>query len=86
MTPFHIVIPARYASSRFPGKPLQLINEKTMLQHVYEVAKNSPAESVVIATDDKRIAEVAKHFCEQVLMTSNKHESDYCGYACRRDH
>jgi len=75
MTDFHIVIPARYASSRFPGKPLQDINGKSMLQHVYEVAEKSSAKSIVIATDDERIFDVANTFCDQVLMTSDQHQS-----------
>ncbi len=75
MSAYHIVIPARYASTRFPGKPLQVIHGKTMLQHVYDVAKKSSAKSVVIATDDQRILEVANGFCGQVLMTSDQHQS-----------
>jgi len=75
MTAYHIVIPARFASSRFPGKPLQMINDKTMLEHVYQVAKKSSAKSIVIATDDKRIADVAEKFCDEVLMTSDQHQS-----------
>ncbi len=75
MTAYHIVIPARYASSRFPGKPLEEINGTTMLEHVYRVAKKSTASSIVIATDDQRIAEVAEKFCDQVLMTSDQHQS-----------
>ncbi|HED32810.1 MAG TPA: 3-deoxy-manno-octulosonate cytidylyltransferase [Gammaproteobacteria bacterium] len=75
MTAFHIVIPARYASSRFPGKPLVKINGKTMLQHVYDVAKKSSASSIVIATDDQRIMDAAQVFCDQVLMTSDQHHS-----------
>lgn len=75
MTPYHIVIPARYASSRFPGKPLVDINGKTMLEHVYDVAKKSSASSIVIATDDQRIADVANKFCDKVLMTSDQHQS-----------
>lgn len=75
MTAYHIVIPARYASSRFPGKPLVEINGKTMLQHVYEVAKSSSASNIVIATDDMRIMDVASTFCDQVLMTSDTHQS-----------
>jgi len=75
MTAFHIVIPARYASSRFPGKPLVEINGKTMLEHVYQVAKKSSASSIVIATDDKRILDVAETFCDEVLMTSSLHQS-----------
>ncbi len=75
MTAYHIVIPARYASSRFPGKPLVDINGKTMLEHVYHVAKKSSASSIVIATDDQRIADAAEKFCDQVLMTSDQHQS-----------
>ncbi|RDH83976.1 MAG: 3-deoxy-manno-octulosonate cytidylyltransferase [endosymbiont of Galathealinum brachiosum] len=75
MTAYHIVIPARYASSRFPGKPLKQINGKTMLEHVYRVAKKSSASSIVIATDDARIVEAAEKFCDQVLMTSDQHQS-----------
>jgi len=75
MTAFHIVIPARYASSRFPGKPLVEINGKTMLQHVYDVAKKSSASSIIIATDDQRIMDAAQIFCDQVLMTSDQHHS-----------
>jgi len=75
MTPFHIVIPARYASVRFPGKPLVEINGKTMLQHVYEVAATSSAQSIVIATDDERIFNSASRYCDRVLMTSDTHRS-----------
>jgi len=75
MVAYHIVIPARYASSRFPGKPLKMINDKTMLEHVYSVAKKSTAKSIVIATDDERIYKVAEKFCDQVLMTSDQHQS-----------
>lgn len=75
MTAYHIVIPARYASTRFPGKPLIEINGKTMLEHVYHVAKKSSASSIVIATDDQRIVDAAKTFCDNVLMTSDQHQS-----------
>jgi len=75
MLDYHIVIPARYASSRFPGKPLEVIHGKTMLQHVYQVAKKSSARSIIIATDDVRIKKVADDFCDQVIMTSNQHQS-----------
>lgn len=74
-TPYHIVIPARYASTRFPGKPLIEINGLSMLQHVYHVAEKSSASSIVIATDDQRIFEAAEKFCDQVLMTSAQHPS-----------
>jgi len=75
MTDYNIVIPARYASTRFPGKPLVEINGKTMLEHVYDVAKQSNAKNIVIATDDLRIKSVADEFCNTVLMTSDQHQS-----------
>ncbi len=72
---FHIVIPSRYGSTRFPGKPLVEIHEKTMVEHVYERALESGAKSIVIATDDQRIAEAADVFGADVCMTSDKHQS-----------
>lgn len=75
MANYHIVIPARYASSRFPGKPLEDINGRPMLQHVYSVAEKSSAQSIIIATDDQRIFDVASTFCDKVLMTSDQHQS-----------
>ncbi|MBV1915954.1 MAG: 3-deoxy-manno-octulosonate cytidylyltransferase [Pseudomonadales bacterium] len=73
--PFHIVIPARYASSRLPGKPLIDLAGKTMIQRVYERAQQSEAESIVIATDDSRVAAAAEGFGAQVCMTSEQHLS-----------
>jgi 3-deoxy-manno-octulosonate cytidylyltransferase (CMP-KDO synthetase) len=72
---FHVIIPARYASTRLPGKPLRLIAGKPMLQHVYERASGSGAESIVVATDDERIARVAEGFGAYVCMTSAQHRS-----------
>lgn len=72
---FSVVIPARYASSRFPGKPLADLAGKPMLQHVYERACESEAVRVVIATDDERIAAVARGFGAEVCMTSSDHPS-----------
>ena len=72
---YSIVIPARYASSRLPGKPLLDIAGKPMIQRVYEQAKLSDAEQVIIATDDARINEVAQGFGAEVCMTSADHES-----------
>ena len=72
---FSIVIPARYASTRLPGKPLLEIAGKPMIQHVYERAVESGAEQVIIATDDKRIKQAAKWFGAEVCMTSDKHRS-----------
>lgn len=70
---YTVVIPARYASTRFPGKPLADILGKPMIQHVYERAIKSKASRVVIATDDQRIEEVAKSFGAQVCMTRSDH-------------
>ncbi len=72
---FSVIIPARYASSRFPGKPLADLNGKPMLQHVYERACESEAVRVVVATDDQRIADVARGFGAEVCMTSSDHPS-----------
>ncbi len=72
---FSIVIPARFASTRLPGKPLLDIAGKPMIQRVYERACESNADRVVIATDDDRIASVAKAFGADVCMTLSSHES-----------
>lgn len=72
---FSVVIPARFASSRFPGKPLADLCGKPMLQHVYERACESEALRVVVATDDSRIAEVASGFGAEVCMTRSDHPS-----------
>jgi 3-deoxy-manno-octulosonate cytidylyltransferase (CMP-KDO synthetase) len=69
-------IPARYDSTRFPGKPLALIAGKPMIQHVYESAKKCPEISeVFVATDDERIAECVHAFRGKVLMTGSNHPS-----------
>ena len=66
-----IIIPARYQSSRYPGKPLVLVNGKTMIERVYAIARKvKGASSVYVATDDERIASAAKGFGAPVLMTS----------------
>jgi len=72
---FSVVIPARYASTRFPGKPLADIAGKPMIQHVYERALLSEAERVIVATDDQRIADVATGFGAEVCMTREDHPS-----------
>ena len=72
---FAVVIPARYASERLPGKPLRDIAGKSMLQHVHEKALASGAVDVVIATDDKRILEAANAFQADCCMTSANHQS-----------
>lgn len=72
---FVVVIPARYASSRLPGKPLADIAGKTMLERVYLQALQSGANRIVIATDDKRVADAADVFGAEVCMTSASHNS-----------
>ena len=71
---FLTVIPARYASTRFPGKPLALLGGKPMVQWVYERAK-SACEHVVVATDDARIAEAVDAFGGFAVMTDANHPS-----------
>ncbi len=68
------IIPARYQSSRLPGKPLADIHGKTMIQRVYERAKLS-LKNVVIATDDPRIKEAAENFGAEVIMTAAEHST-----------
>lgn len=75
MTDFVVVIPARYASTRLPGKALRELGGKPMLQHVYERGSQSAATEVVIATDDVRIADAAAAFGATVCMTCNQHRS-----------
>lgn len=72
---FHIVIPARYASARLPGKPLRLIHHKPMIQWVYEAAAGSDAKQVIVATDDERISSCVRGFGGKVCMTSDRHQT-----------
>jgi 3-deoxy-manno-octulosonate cytidylyltransferase (CMP-KDO synthetase) len=72
---FSVIIPARYASSRLPGKPLLMLAGKPMIQHVYERAQASGADEVIIATDDQRIQQSAQAFGATVAMTSAEHPS-----------
>ncbi len=74
-TDFRVVIPARHASTRLPGKPLLMLAGRTMLQHVYERALQSGAAEVLIATDDERIRSVAEDFGATVCMTGSTHQS-----------
>jgi 3-deoxy-manno-octulosonate cytidylyltransferase (CMP-KDO synthetase) len=71
----HVIIPARYASTRLPGKPLADVVGKTLLERVYDRARESGAVGVVIATDDERIRDVARRFGATVCMTSPTHPS-----------
>ena len=69
------IIPARYASTRFPGKPLALIGGKPMIQRVYEQARKA-LDRVVVATDDERILNCVHAFCGEAVMTRSDHR---CG-------
>ena len=70
------VIPARFASTRLPGKPLALIAGKPMIQHVYTKACQAKLpEEVIVATDDQKVADVVKSFGGEVVMTSPEHPS-----------
>ncbi len=70
------IIPARYSSVRFPGKPLADINGKPMIQRVYEqVRKCSNIEDIIVATDDERIINIVEKFNGKAILTSNEHQS-----------
>lgn len=75
MSDYKIVIPARYASSRLPGKPLIDLAGKPMVQHVYERALEAGASEVLVATDDERIRDAVGNFGGKVIMTSPEHEN-----------
>ncbi len=79
------IIPARYASTRFPGKPLALLGGRPVIQHVYEKAVAAIGEAYV-ATDDQRIFEVVKAFGGQAVMTRSDHQSgtDRIEEACEK--
>ncbi|MGL5690509.1 MAG: cytidylyltransferase domain-containing protein, partial [Bacteroidales bacterium] len=68
------IIPARYASTRFPGKPLVEIGGKSMIRRVYEQVKDL-LDEVVVATDDQRIYDAVIAFGGKVVMTSEDHKS-----------
>lgn len=77
MTKTAIIIPARYGSSRLEGKPLLKVNDKPIIQWVYEKAKSvKSADVVIVATDDERIFDAIKAFGGEVEMTSTEHK---CG-------
>lgn len=71
----HVIIPARYTSTRLPGKPLADVAGKPLIQRVYECAAQSGAQSVTIATDDERIRAAAERFGANVCLTSSTHRS-----------
>jgi len=70
-----LVIPARYNSTRLPGKPLLPIAGKPMIQRVYECARLAGFDNIIVATDDERISEVCESFAADVCMTSSSHET-----------
>lgn len=70
---YKLVVPARYASTRLPGKPLLEISGKPLVQHVLEAAKRAQADEVVLATDDARIAAVGEMLGVTVVMTRGDH-------------
>jgi 3-deoxy-manno-octulosonate cytidylyltransferase (CMP-KDO synthetase) len=72
---FNVVIPARFASTRLEGKPLRTILNKPMIQWVYEAAIRSEAQSVIVATDDRRIADRVIDFGGDVCMTCDQHQT-----------
>jgi 3-deoxy-manno-octulosonate cytidylyltransferase (CMP-KDO synthetase) len=72
---FHVIIPARFASTRLPGKPLLQIGDRPLIQWVWQSAVDSGAASVVVATDDERIRSAALSFGADCLMTSPHHVS-----------
>ncbi len=75
MSDFKVVIPARFASERLPGKPLRPIGGQPMIEHVWRRASESGASEVVIATDDERIGDAAEGFGALVCMTGDQHRS-----------
>jgi 3-deoxy-manno-octulosonate cytidylyltransferase (CMP-KDO synthetase) len=80
------IIPARYESTRFPGKPLVQINGKSMIQRVYEQASQARLQHVLVATDDERIMAEVERFGGKAVLTANTHQSgtDRCFEAyCR---
>jgi 3-deoxy-manno-octulosonate cytidylyltransferase (CMP-KDO synthetase) len=72
---FKVVIPARYGSSRLPGKPLLKLAGKPMIAHVCERAKEAGAEEIIVATDDERIFQAVRSLGFNAVMTGNSHQS-----------
>ncbi|HEY6452024.1 MAG TPA: 3-deoxy-manno-octulosonate cytidylyltransferase [Steroidobacteraceae bacterium] len=72
---FRVVIPARIGSTRLPGKPLRLLAGKAMIQWVYERARRSGAQQVIVATDDERIAQLVRELGGEACLTASTHPS-----------
>jgi len=75
MVDFRIVIPARYASQRLPGKPLRMIHGKPMIEWVYRAAQQAQASEIIVATDDQRIFAAVEGFGGRACMTASNHLS-----------
>ena len=82
---FVVIIPARFQSTRFPGKPLAVLGEKPIIQWVYENAKKS-LDHVYVATDDERIFKTVESFGGEAVYTSSNHQSgtDRCAEAAQK--
>lgn len=72
---YDVFIPARFAATRLPGKPLAEAEGKPLIQWVYEAARRSAAERIVIATDDERVARAARGFGAEACLTGGEHAS-----------
>ena len=75
MVEFSVIIPARFASLRLPGKPLRDVAGKTLIQRTYEAVKGSSATRIVVATDDDGISQAVQDFGGEVCLTSVSHQS-----------
>ena len=75
---FVVIIPARFASTRLPGKPLQDINGKPMIVHVLERARESGADRIIVATDHADVAKAVEAAGGEVCMTRADHQSGTC--------
>lgn len=86
MNAYTVIIPARYESTRLPGKPLALIGDKPMIQHVYERALEAGASKVIVATDHDGVKECVIGFGGEVCMTDPNHQSgsDRLAEACAK--
>lgn len=72
---FNVIIPARFASTRLPGKPLAKINDKPMILHVIDQARKSQADRIIVATDHQDVFDCVKAYHAEVVLTSPDHQS-----------
>ncbi|HHM06445.1 MAG TPA: 3-deoxy-manno-octulosonate cytidylyltransferase [Gammaproteobacteria bacterium] len=75
MSPFRVVIPARFGARRLPGKPLRLLKGRPLIEHVYGRARAAGADEVIVATDSNEVRDVAEGFGADVCMTATTHQS-----------